>query len=620
MRLATVLACTLALATSALASVPTLTPIGVYETGIFDEGATEIAAYDPATARLFSVDGFTGSIDVLDLSDPTSPTFLFTIDVTTWGAGANSVDFRDGVLAAAVEAADAQASGAVVFFDADGTYLNDVEVGALPDMLTFSPDGSRVLVACEGEPNDDYTVDPEGSVAIVDLSGGVAGATVQIAGFAGFNGDLAALQAAGVRIYGPGATVAQDLEPEYIAVSGDGLTAWAICQENNALAVVDVASATVTAILPLGFKDHSLPGNGIDASDRDGVINIQTWPVLGMYQPDAMVSYEVGGMTYLVTANEGDSRDYDGYSEETRVEDLTLDPTAFPDAATLQLEENLGRLGTTTANGDTDGDGDWDVLYANGARSFSIWDAATGALVFDSGEEFEQILAQLLPTEFNSNNDENGSFDSRSDAKGPEPEGVAVTQYDGNWYAIIGLERVGGLLVYDITDPTMPMFIEYVTTRDFSGDAEMGTAGGLGPEGILVIDAEDSPVGQPLVVVSNEVSGSIDVFLFDELTVPVENPVEELPAELPQATRLVGAFPNPFNPVTSVKFSLARDAQVELDVVDVRGRHVQSLVSERRPAGEHSVVWTADSQPSGVYFAVLKTDEVVQVKRMTLVK
>lgn len=616
------LACLLATATAAQAAVPTLTPIGVYTTGVFDEGATEISAYDPATMRVFSVNGDTGAIDVLDLSDPTAPVFLFSIDVTSWGDGANHVDVRDGVIAAAVEADVSQDPGKVVFFQAAGScdYLNDVTVGALPDMLTYTPDGSRVLVACEGEPDDTYTVDPAGSVAIVDLSGGVAGATVASAGFEAFDADIDALRDAGVRIFGPGATVSQDLEPEYVATSGDGLTAWAVCQENNAVAVVDVATATVTAVLPLGFKDHGLAGNGLDASNRDDMINIQTWPVWGMYQPDAMVSFDLDGTTYLVTANEGDARDYDDYSEETRVEDLTLDPGAFPDAATLQLEENLGRLKTTTASGDTDGDGDWDQIHAYGARSFAIWNGATGELVFDSGDQFEQTLATLLPEEFNSNNDENDSFDSRSDDKGPEPEGVAVTEVDGSWYAIIGLERIGGLMVYDISDPTAPVFVEYVTTRLFDGDAEQGTAGGLAPEGLLVIEAADSPIGQKLVLASNEVSGSIDVFLFDQETVPVQEPVEEQPTLLPQATRLAGAFPNPFNPVTTVKFSLARDGHVQLDVVDVRGRHVTSLVDGARTAGEHSVTWTAQDQPSGVYFAVMRTDELAQVKRMTLVK
>ncbi|MEZ4386905.1 MAG: choice-of-anchor I family protein [Candidatus Krumholzibacteriia bacterium] len=613
--------CLLVLASAAAAELQ-LTPVGMYRTGVFDDGATEIAAFDPLTQRVFSVNGSTGSIEVLDLSDPADPVFLFAIDVTPWGGGANHVDVFDGVLVAGVEAVPKQDPGRVVFFATDGdcAYLNDVVCGALPDMLMVTPDGQHVLVACEGEPDDDYLVDPEGSITVVDLDGGVMAAVAREAGFGAFNDQAAALRAAGVRIYGPGATVAQDLEPEYVAYDPATGLAYAACQENNALAVVDVATATVLDILPLGYKDHSLPGNGLDASDRDDAINIASWPVLGMYQPDGTVGYTVNGQFYLVTANEGDSRDYAGYSEEARVKNLTLDPTAFPDAATLQADENLGRLGITLANGDTDGDGDYDELYANGARSFSIWDAA-GNLVFDSGDQIEHIIADLLPGFFNSDNDDNDSFDTRSDAKGPEPEGVAVAELDGRWSAIIGLERVGGILLYDITDPTAPEFLEYATTRDFSGDPEGDTAGGLGPEGIRIISREDSPEGQALVLVSNEVSGSLDVYLLDEQTVAIEAPDDGGEASgLPAASQLQNVYPNPFNPTTRIAFALPRDMHTTLEVIDVRGRHVETLVDGVQSAGEHTVTWSADRQPSGVYFARLVTDDRVQVRRLTLAK
>jgi hypothetical protein len=598
-----------------------LTPVGSYETGVFDEGATEISAFCPQTQRVFSVNGLTGSIEVLDLSNPENPTYLFSIDLVEFGGGANHVEVMNGVVAAAVEGFSKQDDGLVVFFDTDGNYLNDVPAGALPDMLTFTPDGSYVLVACEGEPDDTYTVDPEGSLTIVDLSGGVASAVAHQVSFAAFNGELDSLRDAGVRIFGPGATVAQDLEPEYIAYDPATGTAYVACQENNALVVCDIASATALDIVPLGTKDHSLTGNGLDASDRDDAINIANWPVHGYYMPDAIVGYTVGGEFFIISANEGDTRDYDGYSEEDRIKNLTLDPVAFPDAATLQADENLGRLGTTLANGDTDGDGDVDQLYSIGARSFSIWDAA-GHLVWDSGEELEQITANLLPGDFNSTNDENGSFDSRSDAKGPEPEGVAVCEMDGTWYALVGMERISGILMYDVTDPYAPVFLQYVTTRDFTGDAELGTAGGLGPEGIRIISREDSPVGQALVLVSNEVSGSIDIFLMDEMTVGIEGGEQatEETVELPSFTKLTNVYPNPFNPTTNIDFSVSRDMPVLLEVIDVRGRLVDTLVEETRTAGSHHVTWTATGQPSGVYFARLITQDGALVRRLTLVK
>jgi hypothetical protein len=485
-------------------------------------------------------------------------------------------------------------------------------------MLTFTSDGTRVIVACEGEPSDDYSVDPEGSVAIVDLSAGVASATVSLATFTAFDAEIGSLRAEGVRIFGPGATVAQDLEPEYVVHDPASDIVYAVCQENNALAVIDVASATTLDIVALGFKDHSVAGNGIDASDRDGTINIASWPTLGMYQPDGMAGYTTGGDFYIVTANEGDARDYDTFSEEARVEDVTLDPTAYPDAATLQLEDNLGRLDLTLADGDTDGDGDYDQIYSYGARSFSIWDA-NGDLVFDSGEMLEQTIADLLPLDFNSDNDENNSFDSRSDAKGPEPEGVAVTEVDGRWYALIGMERVGGLFRFDVTDPSAPFFVEYVNTRDFSGDLATGTAGNSGPEGITVIPRIDSPVGQTLVVVSYEVSGSIGVFLLEEETVAITDPaVDEAPTS--RGSRALKVYPNPFNPITNVSFSLERDTHVALDVVDARGRRVATLVDGMTTAGDHTITWSATDVPSGVYFARLVTGERVHVQRVTLLK
>jgi DNA-binding beta-propeller fold protein YncE len=192
-----------------------LAPLSTYETGAFDEGAAEIVAYDPGTRRLYFVNAFTSTIDVLGISDPANPAFLFSIDVTPYGDQANSVAVYDGLVAAAVENDDTQAPGSAVFLDADGNFLNALTVGALPDMITFTLDGSTVLVANEGKPDGDYLVDPEGSVSIISVAGGVAGLTdadVRTAGFTAFNG---AKLDESIRIFGPGATVAQDLGPEY---------------------------------------------------------------------------------------------------------------------------------------------------------------------------------------------------------------------------------------------------------------------------------------------------------------------------------------------------------------------------------------------------------------------
>jgi hypothetical protein len=517
---------TAALAASPDKSALSLNVIGQYQTGVFDEAAAEIVAHDPRRQRLFVINAAAATVDVLDISDPATPSKITEIDASGLGAGINSVAVYNNLVAVAVESDPAQQPGLVAFYDAtDLTLKNTVPVGALPDMLTFTPNGAFVLVANEGEPNDDYTVDPEGSISVIDLRDGVMQATAATADFKAYNGEEDALRANGVRIFGPGASAAQDLEPEYITVSGNSRTAWVALQEANAIAVVDIASATVTDILPLGTKEHSLPGNEFDASNRDGTINIAHWPVKGMYQPDAIASYRFQGRTYIVTANEGDSRDYGGFSEEARVEDLVLDPDAFPDAADLQLEENLGRLNTTTANGDTDGDGDFDEIYSYGARSFSIW-SEEGELVYDSGADFETITAAEIPADFNSNNDENDSFDSRSDDKGPEPEGIALGRIGGRTIAFIGLERVGGIMAYDASDPYDVQFLAYINNRDFGVDATIDDpnsadpddvltnplVGDLGPEGLAFIRASKSPNGKPMLAVGNEVSGTTTLF------------------------------------------------------------------------------------------------------------
>ena len=190
--------------------------------------------------------------------------------------------------------------------------------------------------------------------------------------------------------------------------------------------------------------------------------------------------------------------------------DVVLDPVAFPNAAALQRISELGRLRVTTTS-PRDADGRYTALHTFGARSFSIRDAS-GALVFDSGDSFEQITAEALPLSFNSNNDDNASRDSRSDDKGPEPEGVELGEVDGRTYAFIGLERVGGIMVFDVTTARSPVFVDYVVTRDFGVAADSAGAGDLGPEGLSFVPSQDSPTGKALLVVASEVSGTTTVF------------------------------------------------------------------------------------------------------------
>jgi hypothetical protein len=921
-----------------------LSVLSTYSTGL-GAGAAEIVSYDQESRRLFVINAAASSVDILSVRNPLSPSLLQRLDLSSLGSP-NSVDVHDGVLAIAIQAPVKTDVGVVAFYTTDGESLGMVNAGSLPDMLTFTPDGRYVLVANEAEPSGYGAathVDPEGSVSIIRVPQRrhewkkLGAGNVRSVGFTQFNGQEASLRAKGIRIYGPGASAAQDFEPEYIAASADSRKAYVTLQENNAIAVVDIDKARVLQLLPLGFKDYSatpavsasyewddlpsigktaagqkmtlggfsglayegitrdgklkfithtdrgpnaeptgilrpfvlpqftprivrftldkdsgrfdlteqillkrpdgvpltgLPNTaisdnasqpyndevpvdlfgrvvpvdplggdfeaivaakdgsfwmgdeyrpaiyhfdkkgvlleryvpvgthaaagkpvpaagvagefgiealpaaiaqrrqnrgvealaeqdgklyafvqspirnpvslangalnalrnvrvvefdpstlatrqflyemdnplpldatdtradkigdatatrsgeflvverdddnvpaielpsitkkvysftlgaatditgvdaiyavvrdgmtvnlsldqmsaselsavgvrgitktlhvdlasagyasvqkveglaslddgriavlndndfgvaqilvdnatglfttapgytpeavtlglidvpGLDASDRDSRINIRDWPLFGMYLPDAIAAYQARGRTYLITANEGDARDWPGFAEESRVSALALDPAAFPNGATLKAAANLGRHTVTTALGNDDADVEFERLFTLGGRSFSIW-SSSGALVYDSGSEFERITALANPARFNASND-NGNFDDRSDNKGPEPEGVAVGEIDGRTYAFVGLERVGGLMMYDVTDPSAPFFVDYLNNRDFAA----GT-GDQGPEGVHFISAHESPNGQPLVVVANEVSGTVTLY------------------------------------------------------------------------------------------------------------
>ena len=487
-------------------TVPTiaLKKLGTYESGLIDESAAEIVAYDRRSQRVFVTNANDQSVDVLSIRNPFHPHKIFSIDLTPYGEP-NSVSVSNGIVAIAVAAEAVDVAGQVVFFNRHGRFLNALTVGFLPDMLTFSPDGRKLVVANEAEPNDDYTVDPEGSVSVISIDKPVnklTQANVKTADFTAFN---SATLDDSVRVFGPGASVAQDLEPEYVAISGDSSTAYVALQENNALAVVDLANAEVTDIIGLGTKNYNTVQTAMDASDRDNAVNIQPWPVLGFYQPDSIAAYEFEGQTYIVSANEGDARDYDGFSEEERVDDLTLDPSILAAYPNIQDDDQLGRLKTTIVNGDLDKDGDVDQIFAYGGRSFSIWNGTTGSIVYDSGSDFARITAGISPELFNAN-------DSRSDDKGAEPEALTIGKIGKHTYAFIGLERTGGIMVYDITNPYSPYFVEYINNINLDGDIDAGTAGDIAPEGLVFIPAKDSPIRKPLLVVANEVSGTTTVY------------------------------------------------------------------------------------------------------------
>ncbi|WP_458626337.1 choice-of-anchor I family protein [Winogradskyella sp. PC D3.3] len=527
-----------------------------------DAGSAEIVAHDPMSQRLFVLNSTGQKLEIIDFSDINAIATLNSIDLSSFG-DPTSVAYKNGIVAVGISKGPLE-DGVVVFCDINGTISSTVTAGNLPDMVGFTPDGTKLLVANEGQPNDDYSVDPEGSISVIDVTGGLSNilqSNVTSINFNAFDAQIETLKTNGVRVFGPSASVSQDMEPEYITFSNDSQTAYVTLQENNAVGVIDLSTNTITSILPLGLKDHSLTGNTLDTSDKTDFIFLSNWPVKGMYMPDALASYEIAGTTYLVTANEGDAREYDTFEEEIKVGDLNLDPTIFPNADALQLESNLGRLTATNANGDIDNDGDFDEIHIFGSRSFSIWNATTGTLVYDSADDFERITANdpIYGSLFNVSNS-NNNLKNRSDNKGPEPEGVTITQIDGQFYAFITLERVGGFMTYNITDPTNPVFEKYINNRDL-GDDE---GGDLAPEGIIYVTPEDSPNNTGLVIMANEVSSTLSFYALNTTTLSDD--------EFTLNFEALKIYPNPSKSNQTVYFNKT----ISVSLYDIHGREMIS--------------------------------------------
>jgi len=534
-----------------------------FSNGAAGSNSAEIVAFDPTTNRLYIANSIAGKLDIVNFINPTNPVLLNSISLAPYG-NINSVVVHNGVVAIAIENFNPQANGSVVFMDANGTFINQVAVGPMPDMITFNRDFTKILTANEGEPNADYTIDPEGSVSIVDLTPGYASLTnsnVTTVGFTAFNGQEVALRAQGIRVFTTSATVAQDLEPEYIAISEDNTKAYITLQENNALVTIDLSTNTITSLTALGYSSYATgSGNALDASDQSGDVLITgDLPIKGAYMPDAMVYKTINNQGYIFTANEGDSREFGSVVDANRLSSNTfnnLDAAAFPDAYILRNNRFLGRLNALKYSGDTDGDGDYDEIHIMGGRSFSIFNPIDGSLVWDSKDLIEQITANhpTFGAIFNaSNTTGTPSLKNRSDDKGPEPEGISVNVVNGKTYAFVSLERIGGVMIFNVDVPTNPIFVGYANNRSTSSSGP-----DLGAEGIIFIPAAQSPNGNDILILANEVSSTLSIYQINNCAVASGALISSLNQSICQgeSTQLS------INSIPNVSYQWIKDGQV----------------------------------------------------------
>jgi DNA-binding beta-propeller fold protein YncE len=493
-----------------------LSYIGIYSVGSTnsDGGIAEIVRYNKDNKRIYLVNGALGSLDIADAGTLrsgkfTGLTLYKRIDIRAMGTAhgfdygdltSAAINTKNKIIALAVQHREYHTPGYIVLVNYEGEYIRHYGAGVQPDMICFTPDGQYILTADEGEPREGYAggaIDPPGSVTIVNISTN----EVRVAGFADFDGESArtALTQNGI-ILNKGLKPSLDFEPEYVAVSDDSRTAWVSLQEANAIAVLDIQSGVFKSVAGLGFKDHSISRNSLDVL-RDKKAGLAAQNLYGVYMPDGIAAVTIQGKAYILSANEGDAREWGSGSG------------AYTDVASLSIGEYKMDV---IDNAKKDGL-DASKKYLYGARSFSIWDmnstetqTALAKLIYDSGNEFEMRTADLFPANFNASHG-NNDLDNRSGKKGPEPEYVDTLRIGNRIYALIGLERIGGVMVYDISNPASPVFYDYINTRDFSKStlAEMGD---LGPEGLCPVEAADSSTKRPLIFVANEVSGTIAVF------------------------------------------------------------------------------------------------------------
>ena len=452
----------------------------------------EITAYMPLYHKLFAVGG-NSSITVIDLTVVEKPVVIEKKKVL--GHASSAAVFDDLVAVSLISDPHTQNGRVDLYRYGDSlSLLKSFSVCPEPDMLTFTPNGAAILVACEGSPSEDGQIDPEGAIALIQI---LEENPVSILKFDHL--DSTALIKKGVRKTGPG-TFFQNLEPEYITVDPSSKMAWVSLQENNAIASIDLKAKKITSVFGLGGLDHSLPGQGIDFR-KDGKINIENAPILGLRQPDGIAVLSEKGRHYIYTANEGASRDYSFYSDETDILALLEKKLLNSDLFNLTWLNALKKH--TFSKMEPCLKGPCNHVEAFGSRSMSVFDGKTGKILFDSGDQIEKMIAKTAPSLFNWNAKKGKlKIDARSEDKGAEPEMVTIGEFNGKKLAFLGLERMTGIIVWDLKNPEKPLIIDYyLDPKD------------RGPEGILFISAQKSPFSRvPLLIVGYEYSQSIVIY------------------------------------------------------------------------------------------------------------
>ncbi|UJF34637.1 choice-of-anchor I family protein [Paenibacillus hexagrammi] len=497
-----------------------ITKIASYSVGQTnaDGGVAEIVKFNKDNGKFYLVNGSAEppTLDIVSLpasggtlTKDKSIDISALVDSNEFAYGdLTSVDINTAThrIAIVVQEQDANKNGKILLLDYDGKPVTSFEAGVQPDMVKFTSDGRYILTADEGEPRT-AGMDPQGSVTIVDTSDQTVTHVkfdkpeliddlVHIRGASDSSGNITGS--------GSKEEAVTDLEPEYIALSGDESIAYISLQENNAIAAIQIPTKTLLSVKGLGYKDFNKPGNSLDLV-KDSTIKLENVPFFGMYMPDGIASYSVDGKNYVFTANEGDATDWPGRMNGTSIGDIKagLNPAS---AAAAFLNGKTAYDKTEIA-----GDMGTDNVYLYGGRSFSIWNADTMGQVYDSGNDFETITAERLPDNFNASNSKT-AMDDRSAKKGPEPEYVCIGKVGNRVFAFVGLERIGGVMTYDVTDVQHPIFVSYINTREFTPKNNLATD--TGPEGLEFIPASDSPNGFPLLLVANEVGALFRYYSF----------------------------------------------------------------------------------------------------------